>query len=75
MAKDIRHPELYADIVAYCAARGIAPTRFGKDALRDPSLISNLENGRELRMASQAAIRRYMATGEPCHPARRRQSA
>lgn len=65
MQADIKHPELYADILAYIEARGIKRTRFGKDALRDPAFLNDLERGRELRRDTITAVRRYMATGKP----------
>lgn len=61
----IKHPDLHAEIVAYCRARGIKPSRFGQDALGDPAFIRSLERGRELRRGTIAAVRRYMVTGEP----------
>ena len=61
----IKHPDLYAEIMAYCRARGIKPSRFGQDALGDPAFIRTLQRGRELRRDTVSAVRRYMVTGEP----------
>lgn len=61
----IKHPDLYAEIVAYCGANGVKPSRFGKEALGDPAFIRTLEQGRELRRDTIAAVRRYMVTGQP----------
>ena len=63
----IKHPDLYSEIVAYCEANGVKPTRFGKDALGDPAFLNSLERGRELRRDTIAAVRRYMVTGQPRH--------
>lgn len=62
---DIKHPDLYAEIVAYCDARGMKPSRFGKDALGDPAFVATLRRGRELRRDTIAAVRRFMVTGQP----------
>lgn len=61
----IKHPDLYAEVMAFCAARGVTKCRFGTDALNDPAFISDLEKGRELRRSTVEAVRRYMATGTP----------
>lgn len=57
------HPILQ-EIDAFRAVNGIAPCAFGIMALRDPSLISSLRNGREPRARTIAAIRHFMTTGE-----------
>lgn len=36
-------------IELYLKQSGIAPARFGRDAIGDPSLMRDLRNGRELR--------------------------
>ena len=59
------HPELLADIEAFCGVRGIGFATFGSEALRDPCFVGNLRNGRELRRDTIAAVRRYMVTGQP----------
>ena len=61
----ISHPDLLDDINAFCKARGVARSTFGMHAIGDPRLVSDLEDGRELRMKTIAAIRRYMVTGAP----------
>ena len=62
---NIKHPDLYAEIVAYCAARNVPRSRFGTEALNDPGFVNDLEAGRELRRGTIDAVRRYMVTGEP----------
>ena len=59
------HPDLLADIEAFCASHGVGFAAFGKEALRDPCFVGNLRNGRELRRDTIAAVRRYMVTGQP----------
>lgn len=38
----------------------MAPTRFGREAVGDPRLISDLKNGRELRDATIARIQSWL---------------
>ena len=54
---NIKHPDLYSEIVAYCEANGVRPTRFGKDALGDPAFLNSLERGRELRAAVPNSVK------------------
>ncbi len=60
-----KHPDLAREVAAFLTAKGMRPTRFGKLAVGDPSLIASLIAGRELRSETIAAIRRFMATEEP----------
>lgn len=60
-----KHPELAKEVTAFMAARDLRPTRFGLDALNDKMLLTQLEQGRELRQDSINAIRHYMLTGKP----------
>lgn len=62
MTKEI-HP-VVSEIEAFCAARNMKETRFGRDAVNDPSLVDRLKNGREPRSALVKAIRHYIATGK-----------
>lgn len=38
----------------------MAPTRFGREAVGDPRLISDMKNGRELRDATIARIQSWL---------------
>jgi hypothetical protein len=38
----------------------MAPTRFGREAVGDPRLISDMKNGRELRDATIARIQAWL---------------
>lgn len=58
-----KHPELAKEVAAYLQAHDVKPTRFGKAAVKDPSLIKSLQEGRELRSETIRAIRHYMLTG------------
>jgi hypothetical protein len=58
-----KHPELAEEVAAFMAAKGIRHTTFGKLAVGDPSLISNLREGRELRSKTIRRIRHFMMTG------------
>jgi hypothetical protein len=42
----------------------MAPTRFGREAVGDPRLISDLRNGRELRESTAARIHAWLDTQE-----------
>ena len=39
---------------------GTAPTRFGRDAVRDPRFVLDLRNGREPRPATQQRVSAYI---------------
>lgn len=62
--KDIPHADLLAEIRHWCAAREMPLTRFGMDALRDPSFVRGLESGRECRRATLAKVRAFMASSD-----------
>jgi hypothetical protein len=42
----------------------MAPTRFGREAVGDPRLISDMKNGRELRDATIARIQAWLDAQE-----------
>lgn len=42
----------------------MAPTRFGREAVGDPRLISDLRNGRELRESTAARIHAWLDAQE-----------
>ena len=47
-------------IERYLRARKMAPTRFGRDAVGDPWLVSDLRDGRVLRGSTAARIEAYL---------------
>lgn len=42
----------------------MAPTRFGREAVGDPRLVTDLKNGRELRECTAARIRAWLDAQE-----------
>lgn len=51
-------------IETYLKQTGMPPTRFGRNAVRDPRLVHDLRNGREPGARMVARILRYIA-GQP----------
>ncbi len=47
-------------IERYLRASGTTPTRFGREAVRDPRLVHDLRNGREIGSAVSARISAYL---------------
>ena len=43
---------------------GMAPARFGRNAVRDPRLVFDLRRGRQLRPATERRIRTYLEEQE-----------
>ena len=52
---DLRHR-----IERYLRASGMPPTRFGRDAVRDPRLVFDLRRGREVGSALAGRIAAYL---------------
>ena len=52
---------LLSAIERYLETTGMAPSRFGRNALRDPKLVSQLRSGRHLRPATHDRVRAYLA--------------
>ena len=53
---------LLKEVEKYIRQNGIAPTRFGRDVLRDPRFVFDLRNGREPCPRTVARIRRFLET-------------
>ena len=51
-------------IEQFLARAAMTPTRFGREALGDPRLISDMKNGRELRDATIARIQAWLDAQE-----------
>lgn len=47
---------LLQSVQRYLRATGTSPTRFGRDAIGDPRLVGDLQNGREPRPETTARI-------------------
>lgn len=57
------HP-IVAEIEAFCLARGMKETRFGREALNDAHAVIRLREGVEPRAKKIRAIRHFIATGK-----------
>jgi len=51
-------------IEAFCAKHDMAPTAFGRAALSDGNLVTNLRDGRSLTLKSAGRILAFMAEAE-----------
>mgnify|MGYP003502587590 CR=1 FL=1 len=58
---DIPHPELLSEITVFCEEHGVPKSMFGLEAVRDASLVTDLENGRECRRRTVERVRQFMA--------------
>lgn len=66
MNVDAKNPEivkLTAEIEAHRKAQGMTRSAFGLWAVNDPSLLNDLDRGRELRWQTIQAIRTKMKDG------------
>lgn len=62
-SKNVVESRLLARIQRYCTASipNISPTRFGIEAVNDPNLVSDLEQGRELRASTRKSIEEFLS--------------
>lgn len=58
------HPDLVAEIAAFCERSGVSKSAFGTAAVGDPRFVFDLESGREIRRRTYARVRHYLDTGE-----------
>lgn len=80
-AKPVRHAPaplgacrpILSEILTFIAARGMARSQFGVEALGDPGFVAGLEKGREPRRATLARVKGYMLTAQA--PARNERGA
>jgi hypothetical protein len=57
----LQSPSLRIAINAAMRRHGIAPTRFGREAVRDPRFVLDIMNfGREVRPTTDARVRAYI---------------
>ena len=54
------HADLLSDIEAFCAARGLSDSKFGMEAMGDPTFLWDVRAGRELRRATIRRVRDWM---------------
>ncbi|TZG28859.1 hypothetical protein [Sphingomonas montanisoli] len=52
---------LLSTIDRYLKASGVPPTRFGRDAVRDPRLVHDLRRGRQPGTKMSARVLAYIA--------------
>lgn len=55
---------LLARIDAYLRLTKLSPTRFGREAVRDPNFVLDLRAGRKPRRAVEARVIAYIAARE-----------
>jgi tRNA-dihydrouridine synthase len=55
---------LLRDVEKHLRRTGMAPSTFGRLAMRDPSLVRTLRNGREPRAKTVARIRALLTLGK-----------
>lgn len=56
----ITDQQLIAKIEAFLQRHGMAPTRFGREAAKEASLLTTLRNGRSISLARANKIVSYM---------------
>jgi len=52
---------LLNDIKQFCETTGLPPTKFGRLAVNDPRLVTDLMRGRMVKPETQARIERFLA--------------
>ncbi len=55
---------LLQQIERHLRRTGTPPTRFGRDAVRDPRLVHDMKRGRELGPQITARVRAYLEAGQ-----------
>ncbi|WP_374405023.1 hypothetical protein [Pelagerythrobacter sp.] len=55
---------LIRSIEKFLRAHGVAPTTFGRWAVKDPRFVFDLRNGREPRADTEAHVRSFIAAFE-----------
>ncbi len=66
---------LRAEIEAYLAATGMAPTRFGVEIDGDRHMVRRIRSGRPVTIAKADRIIEYIRSNPPKRPRRRRKLA
>jgi len=52
--------KLLREVEKFLRQNGVAPTRFGRDALGDPRFVFDLRNGRDPRPQTAERVRAYL---------------
>lgn len=61
--------DLLTDILAFCTKHGLSETRFGELALNDKPFVSQLRDGRDMRLSTVQRVRDFMEEYRPDPPA------
>ena len=60
------HPDLVAEILAFCGIAGMSRAQFGSLAMRDPNFVYDIQSGkRECLPRTVQKARDYMAANTP----------
>ena len=62
--------QLLAAIEDFCEREGMAPTTFGRKALGDGRFTGRLRDGRQVRAATLARVRQFLADRDPAASAK-----
>lgn len=54
--------KLISEIERFLAKHDMAPTRFGSLVMADPSFVSDLQHGRDIKTSTVEKVRAFMAT-------------
>ena len=57
--------DITAEVERFIARTKMPVTKFGRQAVGDPNLVSNLREGRELRRVTAGKVRTFMAEYRP----------
>jgi hypothetical protein len=59
----VRHmDDILSEVAVFLSAQGMKDSRFGREAVGDPTFVGTLRAGREPRRATVEKVRRYMLT-------------
>lgn len=53
--------DILRTIEGFCEARGMGVTTFGREAVGDPNLVSNMRNGRSLTLKTASVVMTFIA--------------
>lgn len=62
------HDILLAEVEEFLKRHAMAPTTFGTLAANDMKLVSELRDGRDIRLSTADRIRRFMEEYQPSRP-------